>query len=434
MDSSSTGPDTPPAGPAIIVHQPTQESLESTKQTPGLAEIYKVHESAQESPSPRQESPVIPSFIQKKIAYTLRVTFEGSQDSKMVDGLSVLLREPKSYQEIEKEAQKSATVLSADIINGRELKFSYGTCIVVSNNGNKNRLPLRSQEDWAVLYNSVVEYLILHTHERLHLRISRHYLACQDRPIAKESFAKLKSDEINDLMKRAWEKVDYIPHNILESIISDQTIHSIVNESPLEGVSQDEQDSFISRVQAEGRILLAMCVHANLGTECLKVLLDGGWKDGGWKDLSLPPLDENSHCHYKHRKNYRSLCKDQGSFRAAHFAQGEHKDLHSGIVVPLHFFPRADGQDNITLEKAEPYVTKTPDLKSGKIAADEKQTAKCGSGAYSDVYCVKLDPNHHSLSKVSQVSGQFSVRANTSTGLRHLLRSQRAPRPREEII
>ena len=434
MDSSSTGPDTPPAGPAIIVHQPTQESLESTKQTPELAAIYKVHEDAQESPSPSQESPVIPSFVQKIIPYTLRVTFEGSQDSKLLDGLSVLLDEPQSYLKIEKEAEKSATILSAEIIDGKKLEFSYGICIVVSNNGNKNRLPLRSQEEWAVVCNSVVEYLKLHTHERLHFCISRHYLAYQDQPTPKDSFAKLKSDEINDLMKQAWENVDYIPHNILELIISDPTVYWIINESPLEGVSQDEQDSFISRVQAEGRILLAMCVHANLGTECLKVLLDRGWKDGGWKDLSLPPLDERSYCHYGHRKNYKSLCKGQGSFRAAHFALGEHKDLHSGIVVPLHFFPRANGKDKMTLEKAESYVARTSDLNSGEIAADEKEAAKCGSGAYSNVYCVKLDPNHHSLSKVRHFFRQFSVKADTSTGLRHLLRSQRAPRPREEII
>ena len=401
MDSSSTGQITPTRGPAIIVDPPesTQEPGESTEQTPEPAAIDQVHENAQESPPPpRQESPVIPSFIQKTIPYTLRVTFEGCQDSRLVEGLSVLLHESESYQEIEKVAEKHATVLPAEIIAGKDLKFSYGNCIVVSNNGTKNRLPLRSQEDWTVLYNSIVEYLKSHTHERLHLHILRRYLACQDRPTAEGSFAELKSLEIDDLMKQGWKRKDYIPHNILGTVFSDQTIYWIINENPPESVSQDEQGSFISRVQAEGRILLAMCVHADLGTECLKVLLDRGWKDS-----SLPPLDDKSYCHYEHRKNYRALCKEQGGFRAAHFAQGEHKDLHSGIVVPLHFFPRANAKDNMTLEKAESYVTKSPDLNSGEIAADQKKSAKCGEGAYSNVYCVKLDPDHHSLSKVSQV-------------------------------
>ena len=401
MDSSNTEHDTPPDAPIIIVTESTQETPKSTEQTPEPVANYQVHEKAQESPSPGQESPVVASSISKIIPYTLRITLEVSQDSRLVKDLSVLLHEQESYQKIEKEAEEHATTFFAQTIGERELKFSYGNCIVVSNHGNKTRLPLRSQEDWAVLYNSVVGYLISRSNERLHFCISRHYLACQAQPSEEEPFAKLKSDEINDLMRHAWENVDYIPHNVLETIISDQTIYCIFNENPLEGVSQDEQDSFISRVQAEGRVLLAMCVHANLGTECLKVLLDRGWTDGGWKDSSLPPLDEKSYCHYKHRKDYKSLCKGQGSFRAAHFAQDEHKDLHSGIVVPLHFFPRADGNDNMTLEKADSYVTKTPYLNSGEIAADEKQTARCGSGAYSNVYCVKLDPNHHSLSKVS---------------------------------
>lgn len=391
MDSSSTEHDTPPDAPIIIVTESTQETPGSTEQTPEPATNYQVHEKAQEPPSPRQESPVVESSIRKIVPYTLRITLEGTQDSELVKDLSVLLHESESYQEIEKVAKRHATALFAHTIGERELKVSYGSCSIASNNRTKFRLPLRSQEDWTVLYNSVDEHSKLHTHERLQLYISRHYLACQDHPTDGNSFAELKCLEIDDLMKK------YIPHNILETVISDQTVYWIIKEDPPKSVAQDEQDAFIRRVQTEGRILLAMCVHAQLGTDCLKKLLDRGWKDRGWKDSSLPPLDDKFHCHYQHRQNYRRLCKQQGSFRAAHFVQGEHKTLDPHTVVPLRFCSIAHGNEDLDREIAEVYGNKSQ--ASPREEDTSKKDAWRGSGANSNVYCVKVDPNHHRLSR-----------------------------------
>ena len=396
MDSSSTEHDTPPDAPIIIVTESIQETPGSTEQTPEPAAKYPVYEKAQESPSPGQESPIIEPSIQKIIPYTLRITLEGSQNSEFVKDLSVLLHESESYQEIEKVAKRHATALFAQTIGEKELKFSYGNCIVVSNNGNKNRLPLRSQEDWTVLYNSVDKHLKLHTQQRLQLHISQHYLACQDQPTDGKSFAALKCLEMDDLMK------NYISHNILETVISDQTVYWIIKEDPPKSVPQDEQDAFIRRVQTEGRILLAMCVHAQLGTDCLEKLLDRGWKDRGWKDSSLPPLDEDLHCHYEHRQNYRRLCRQQGSFRAAHFVQGEHKTLDPHTVVPLRFCSISHGNEDLDREIAEVYGNKSQASPRKEITS--KKDAWRGSGANSNVYCVKVDPNHHRLSRVCKIS------------------------------
>ena len=391
MDSSSTVHDTHAGAPTIIVTGSTQNS-----KTPEPAANYPVHEKAQKSPSPGQESPVVASSIQKTIPYTLRITLEGSEDFELVKDLSVLLHESESYQEIEKVAEEYATAFFAQTIGEKKLKVSYGSCSVVSNDKTRIRLPLRSQEDWIVLYHSVVEYLKLHTHERLRLCISRHYLACQDQPTEGKSFAALKCLEIDDLMK------DYIPHNILETVISDQTVRWIIKEDPPKSVPQDEQDAFIRRVQTEGRILLAMCVHAQLGTKCLKKLLDRGWQDVGWKDSSLPPLDETLHCHYEHRQNYRRLCRQQGSFRAAHFVQGEHKTLDPHTVVPLRFCSKAHGNEDLDREIAEVYGNESQ--ASPREESTSKTDAWMGSGANSNVYCVKVDPNHHRLSKACKTS------------------------------
>ena len=403
MDSSST--ELPPDAPIIIVTESIRETSGSIELTPEPAANYRVHEEAQESPSPGQESPVVGSSIQKIISYTLRITLEGSQDSELVKDLSVLLHESESYQEIEKVAETHATALFAQTIGERELKVSYGSCSIASNNRTRTRLPLRSQEDWTVLYNSVDELLKLHPHERLQLYISRHYLACQDKPTDGKSFAALKCLEIDDLMK------NYISHNILETVISDQTVYWIIKEDPPNNMPQDEQDAFIRRVQTEGRILLAMCVHAQLGTKCLKKLLDRGWKDRGWKDSSLPPLDEKLHCHYEHRQNYRRLCKQQGGFRAAHFVQGEHKTLDPHTVVPLRFCSIAHANEDLDHEVAEVYGKKSQASPREEITS--KKDAWRGSGANSNVYCVKVDPNHHRLSRVCKISdvGRLGLRS-----------------------
>lgn len=406
--SSNTGQTAPPAAPEIIVHraESTQESLGLAEKTPELATVYPVSEKAQESPLLRQKSqkplddprgphsPAGYSFIQDSITFNLRVTWEGSRDSKLAEELSVLLHEPESYQKIEKLAEEYANALSAETIGPRELKFSYGNCTIVSSNGTKTRLPLRSRRDWTGIYKAVVEYWTSHTHERLHLCISRHYLACQDQPTEGKSFAELKCLEIDDLMKKTWEKKDYIPHNFLETVISDQTIYWIIKENPPKSVPQDDQDAFIRRVQAEGRILLAMCVHAELGMECLKKLLDSDWKD------SRLPLDEESLCHRGCRRKFRTLVQTQGGYRAASFVEGEHKTLHSHTVVPLNFCPRAHGKDDLDREVTEVRGNKPQNSNSEESAI--KEAAWCGSGAYSNVYCVKMNPNHHSLSLVSK--------------------------------
>ena len=406
MGSGNTEQTTTPAGPTIIIDraESTQESLGSIENTPEPAAVY--HASEQESPSLRQESPkpldgpggpqspASSPFIQSSITCILRVTFEGSQESKLSEELSVLLHEPESYQEIERAAEKYANTLSPETVGPKELQFSYGNCTIVSDNGTKTRLPLRSREDWTEIYKAIVEYWTSHTHERLHLSISRHYLACQDQPTEGRSFAKSKSLEIDDLMKKTWERKYYISHNVLEMVISEQTIHRIIKEKPLKSVPHDEQDAFIRQVQAEGRILLAMCVHAELGMECLKKLLDSGWKD------SSLPLDESSQCHPDCRRKFRTLVQDtQGGFRAARFVEGEHKTLHSYALVPLHFCPRAHARHDLDRDFTE--VHRDEWQISSREESAMKTAAFCGSGGYSNVYCVKMDPNHHTLSRVS---------------------------------
>ena len=393
--------------PAIVVRnaEGIEASPEPTQQTPEPATTHAVSETVHESALSRQESsmpleaPRPPhtsaesSFIPSSIDYNLRISFERSSSPTFAEDLSVRLHKPESYEEIEEVAEKHAKKLFAESIGTRDLQFAYGNCLIVSNSGTITRLPLRSRQDWREVNKSIVGYWNSHTHEKLRLCISRQYLASQERPTEGKSLAEAKSLEIHDLMEQTWEKKPYIPHNVLEKSISDEVIYYIIKENPPKNMSQDAQDALIHRVKAEGRILLAMCVHVELRMECLKKLLDNGCQDS---DL---PLDEGSLCHKACRKKFSTLLQTQGGYRAAHFYEGEHKSLHSHSVVPLHFCSRAHGKDELDREVTEACGDDPKDSSTRKNA--NKGDAWCGSGAHSNVYCVKLNANHHSLSMVS---------------------------------
>ena len=390
--SSDTGQEVPPAGPKIVLHKAegTGRSSEPTEQTPERGTTYKELVIVQPSPSssqdiskalsapPTPQSAVEESPILESITYNLQFIFDfdGCQDSELDEDHSVLLNKLEGYQEIERVADTHARDLSAKVIGQKELKFFYGSCTLVSDQGTRNGLPLRSPKDWTKVKERIVKYQNLHTREKLHLRISRHYLASQEQPIGGK-FADAKSLEIDDLMKQTWDRKGYIAHNVLEQVVSNEVISWIIKEDPPQSVAQEQQDSFIHRVQAEGRILLAMCVHKSLRMECLKKLLDSGWTDS-WVDSGML-LDESFQCHDVCRQKFKALLKAQGSFGAARFAEGKHQEFDLDTVVPLHYCRRAPGKNDT-------------DLKAGAL---------CGRGVSSEVYCVTLNPNHHSLSEVS---------------------------------
>lgn len=390
VDGSDTGQISSPARPTIVVHGAETPHSGSTEKTPEPA-TDEVSEKGSDASSSRQDNPTPTEglYIPETINCNLRVIFG---DSKLTTELSVPLHTPKSYQTIETVAEKQVKTLPAKSAGRKDLKFFHGSCTIFSDKGTITRHPLRSLEDWTEVNKTIVGYWNLHTHERLRLCISRQYLASQQQPMKGDSFAEVKSLEIDDLMKQTWEKKDYIPHNALEMAISDETIYWIIKEDPPESLPQEEQDAFIHRVHAEGRILLAMCVHASLGMECLKKLLESGVKD------STLPLDGKFQCHERCRGKLRKLFPTRGGYQAERFVEGEHKTLPPQAVVPLHFCPTVIGKDDLDREVAEAYGDLSQNLQSEE--AVNKQNAWCGSGAYSNVYCVKLNPNHHSLSVV----------------------------------
>ena len=393
--------------PTIVVHkaESTEASLESTETTPEPATMDKVPEKVRgplscdpETPKPLDahhlpQSPAEGSYIPKIIDCSIRVIFKGSQLAKVSQPAKVLpvfLDKSGGYQEIERVAEEHAETLSANDLGTKELKFQYGNCTLVSDAGAESRQPLRSSEDWTEVIKAVGGYWTSHIGARLHLYISRYYSAIQEQPTLRIS--KVKKLEIYDRMIKTWEKRAYIPQDVLEMVISNNIIRLIIKENPPRSVAKEQQDAFIHRVQAEGRILLAMWVHTSLEMDCLKKLLDSGFKDS-----TLPLADEHQ-CHEDCRSDFQQLVQAQGGYQAERFVEGEHKTLLPHAVVPLHFYPRDHAKNDLDREVFKGYGNEPPNLLSQGSAI--KEAARCGQGAYSDVYCVKFNSNHHSLSVV----------------------------------
>lgn len=76
---------------------------------------------------------------------------------------------------------------------------------------------------------------------------------------------------------------------------------------------------------------------------------------------------------------------------------GEHKRLHGFTVVPMQFHSKESREDDYLNETRSEVEERGHDEEMTTPA----QIACCGSGAYSNVYRVRLDPAHHRLSKVS---------------------------------
>lgn len=442
VSSNNPGRISSPAGPTIIVHRAegTEDSLRSTEQesTPEPVTTSQQSKKPREPPPPRQESPkpvhsarrarnlAQGTVIQNTITCTLRTTLRGSLVSSLPRELEVVLHSPETYQEIEQEAEQHAKTLCAGSIGTTEMIFRYGNCTIIWDDISIYRRPLRSYEEWAEVYKSIVEYWTSHSQEHARLHIWRDY---HQQPTIDGSFADTKNNEIHDLMKHAWGRKRYIAHSDLEKVMSDHTVREIIMQADCTGIEPHEKDMFIQQVQSKGRVLLAICLQSDIKMQCLKHLLDH--KDS---DVALP-FDLKDLCHQSCRSKFQRLLNEQGSYLAARFdGPGQHKNLHPSIVVPLHFCPRANGRKNMNLEEVDSSVNELQDSYSEEFAAKEKTAAECGSGAYSNVYCVKLDPNHHGLSKVSHTLRHCSSEIETGVGLRYLLRSQRIPGPRSEIF
>ena len=173
----------------------------------------------------------------------------------------------------------------------------------------------------------------------------------------------------------------------------------IINEGLTQNITADDKEALMQHLQSKCMILLAMFVKANNRNplDCLRKLLDKGYCDA---KLSHQPLSEDDICHNRCRMVFDTLVEHQGRYIAAQFNKpGEHQIFSHHIVVPIHFCPTEDDSDGSDSELSHEGRDRHKVIHARQT--DPKQGAFCGEGAYSKVYRVRVDPNHHNLAPVS---------------------------------
>ena len=347
-------------------------------------------------------------MVPSNIKYTL-VTNLGQSRTTHPNDLKVSLHDPNSYQEIEKRAQDCIKDAHVKEIGQKDLLFRYGNCTLSGENKFRCRLPLTSPEEWVEVCKAILNYQAANASESLHLIILREYALCQNRATEDLSLIAAKSLEIHDLMKRAWGWSPgklYIPHTDLKKVILPSMLPEIINEGLKQDIDPDKKDALIQHVQSKCMVLLAMFIYTNndIPLDCLRKLLDKDYCDA---KLSHQPLTEDDICHHRCKKGFDMLLDKQGSYIAAQFnKRGEHQVFHHHIVPPIHFCPMDEDSDSELAHVGSNTKQITP----------AKKLAFCGEGAYSKVYRVRLDPNHHTLTRVSVPSWGSLAKAKHIVG------------------
>jgi hypothetical protein len=323
---------------------------------------------------------------QPTISYLLQLTFENT--ALPIDGIiRTLSPNDEGFRQFEKVAKKLVRSMCAKSLGSRELIFRHGRSTKVNDEIFVHSL--RSPEDWKKLRNILFNESTFGANQRLLVNIARDYYALTTKATENESFARIKGSEIRKLMKNGDGR-DYIPQTDLEKVTSNETIRRIImGDTSIKSMGLEEREAFIQSVEGGARKLLALCVYARVEMQCLKKLLDQPLGDD-----SLP-LGSRNICHPDCDVAYGELLTKQYSFMAPMFNTfGEHKVLPPGVVLPIHFVPK-DGKDSTAGNREKGQSSPTGDEEQ-----NQKELAKCGAGSYSDVYQVRISPDHHRLSQV----------------------------------
>lgn len=393
------------AGPQIVLHQ--SETDEETSR-PAFHSSHGLGRSRSSEDTSSRESLYLDNpddggssdalEIPKSIKCFFHITFDGATASVAVNSLAINYTDPYSYQIVERAALDQVRTASSGAHAANQINFKYGNCTVVGDQVEKIGLPLTTREDWDSVCAILVNYWRSDPRRTLRVDIFRDYFSYRSRAASEVSLAATKRREIYNLIRWASDDKWYIPRTALMRFNSPENIREIIIQDHRLVMEPEEKEHFIHSVQSEAPCLLALCVYVGLKMECLKVLLVKGFSD------AKLPLQRWDCCHDKCEPDFANLVRDQGGFTAARFYNiGEHQNFHHSVVIPIHFIPVEEDQDDVMKAGRAMDLEKATAMYS-RVTDKTKQSACCGSGAYSNVYRVRIDPDHHRLSKVSNIS------------------------------
>ena len=328
----------------------------------------------------------------------LHITFDGATIPFAMNDLRIAYREVDSYDMIERIAQDYIQKNCSEGLAVRRLSFKYGNCTIKGEHVEKLGIPLTTTEDWANVCLILSRLWTLKSRRALEIHIFRDYFSHRSPSSSKVSVSSTQRLELQKLMKRAADGRKYIPRLALMRFTSENNIRKVINHDSRLTLDKETKDRFIVKVQETAPCLFALYIYAGLSMNCLMRQVDIGYNDGRL------PLDEDDCCHPNCAADFESLLDKQGGFLAARFDHiGEHQVFDSRVVIPIHFFPV--DEDGIDFAKEGRRKDMEYDIPYAFDSySPERQNAWCGSGAYSNVYRVRIDPDHHRLSRVSRLS------------------------------
>lgn len=337
--------------------------------------------------------------IPKSVECSFYINFDGAEEPLAANSFAIHYKAPNSYQKVEKIAQDIAQ-RHAKVPN-----FNYGNCTVVGEHVKGYSHPLTTREDWDNVCTRLVDYWRSDPLQTLHIEIYRDYVSYRSRATSDVSLAATKRRELHSLIRYTSAKEGYIPRTALMRFNSLQNIREIIIQDDRLDMTPEDKAIFIQSVQTNAPCLLALCVYAGLKMECLRTFLERGFGDAAL------PKQTKDYCHEKCAPDFSTLLNNRGCFTPARFDNtGEHQDLDHNVVIPIHFVPVDEGQDDIMRAGRRRDLEKATES-STRVIDDAKKDACCGSGAYSNVYRVRIDPDHHELLEVSCISLVCSFRA-----------------------
>ena len=324
----------------------------------------------------------------QQISYSLRLTIlPCEQQLRAIQNTIPIDVAPRSYEEIESHATQFCETQYPNEMN-KEFLFRSGS-ITFLGSRRKTTLSLSSPLDWYrfrfIRHSDLLPFA--------RVEISRDYISLKIRPDDDSTFAQTKRDEICDLMSmsKAFDGREYIRRLDLDRLTSEATIRLVVMEDNSLKGSRIDKDEIVKEIYNRARTLFAMCVCAPLSMDCLKVLVDKSLVDANRQLLT-----EHDLCHKGCRANFKNLVNTQGGFRAAEFALGQHYKLHPPTVIPLKYHEFVGNEASL--------LQRTPSggLSSNEEIDEKREKSRCGTGAYSNVFRVRLDPDYNTLDEVSQ--------------------------------
>ena len=418
-DSNSATEETAPSAvpPIVLQSESLEGSWEPAVQSSHIlgrstsSKYSSSHESL-ELHGPTIDDPLDAVEIPKIIKCYFTVTFDGAEAPLAANSLAIDYTEPNSYQKVEKFthniaqdiAQDHARLTQSGTLVARQFNFKHGNCTVIGDHVERSGLPLTTREDWDDVCAILVNYWRSDPLRTLRVDIYRHYLSYRSQATSEVSLAATKRRELHNLIKYNSENERYVPRTALMRFNSLQNIREIIIQDDRLDMGSEEKEDFIQRVQTNAACLLALCVYARLNMKCLNIFLQRGLSDAAFPQIT-------DCCHEDCDPDFNTLLNLRGGFTPTQFDNvGEHQDFHPSIVIPIHFVPVEEDQDEVM--KAGRRRDLEEDIRrTTRMTDDAKQKACCGSGAYSNVYRVRIDPDHHRLQKVSGISSNFPFRA-----------------------